>query len=331
MKLALAFLGLAWLAPAIAEDKPPARPESPPGWKTDPVPALTPGLIGDWDDFAIGSVSVLRLTEGWSMFYEGTAFDANGLRTALGIAESQEDGARWTKHGQNPLLSPAVDDPETCFDFSVTRWREAFWCAYVVYSDPFRTDASSGARGDGSVSVQIVRSKDGLIWSRPSIVTAPIASTEYAAIKPCLVGDETALHLWWLDRGKDEKPALAHALSRDGTTWSRPDLLPAIQIDPRPISCVRVYHSGDFYILTYVADDWEKRPRHSIVTKTSSNGRSWAVNGPPELPLVWHERHAAPVAVFSSAGARLFYTEELKDNAVVLRTAFCRKEDYAAK
>ena len=112
------------------------------------------------------------------------------------------------------------------------------------------------------------------------------------------------------------------------------------EIDAREVSSVRVYPSGDFTILVYVAED---HPNHaSIATKIARNARSWTVQGPPEFPIERSGWHIVPEMVFNSEGARLFYTEPLyvdrasdwRKSAVrgaILRTAFCPKSAYVAK
>ncbi len=298
-------------------------------WKIDSEPALTPGMIGEWDDFAITTPSVVRLPDKWLMLYEGINFTESGMHRAFGIAESK-DGVKWMKHSQNPILQPELAENEVCSSSSITRWHNEFRLAYSVFSEPFRSDPVSGKPGDGFVSARVMRSSDGLNWTVASSVTSAVTPRFFWPLRTSLYGDDKTLNLWWLDQagGKD---VLDHAVSRDGETWSKPNVQTRAEIDSRQICCARVYPSGDFFILSYVT--WENHDRvHHVVTKISSNGRTWASKGPPEFLLPSHdENHHAPLLMFESGGARLFYCEEGRDNRVSLRSAYCRKENYAGQ
>ena len=118
----------------------------------------------------------------------------------------------------------------------------------------------------------------------------------------------------------------SHSISRDGKVWSRPNAQPTSDFDSRKVCCARVYPSGEFYILTYVAE--KEAGKFSVVTKTSRDARRWTAKGPPEFPLVSHAAHSAPWMLFEADGARLFYGEEQPDNTLVLRSAFCEKKNY---
>src|SRR5437667_281503 len=79
------------------------------------------------------------------------------------------------------------------------------------------------------------------------------------------------------------KPALCHSVSRDGLTWSKPNMQPAAAIDSREILGTRVYPSGDFFVLVYLASDSPNKAE--IVTKISRDAVTWQRKGPPEFVL----------------------------------------------
>ena len=107
------------------------------------------------------------------------------------------------------------------------------------------------------------------------------------------------------------------------------------------MSAVRLYPSGNYYVLVYVAHD-ENKNRFSIVTKISREARSWFSKGPPEFVVERPLRGLIPAMIFTAEGARLFYSQglEVKDTdaeksgretpsrGCVLRTAFCPKSTY---
>jgi len=300
-------------------------------WKVDPQPALAPGLHGSWDDYAIASPSILRLPDKWMLFYEGVHLDRDGLHRGGGIAESR-DGIAWTKYDQNPLFSPALKEIETWSSLSVTRWKEKFWLVTAVNEDPFLRENKDYKRFDPvPVFAELMRSDDGLIWNPVQNAKLPARSENFFPIRPWLYGDDAGLHLWWVGSVGEEDRALFHSVSRDGETWSRPNTQPAKEIDDRQICCARVYPSGSFYLLTYVAEvDRAGGVRTCFVTKTSRNARTWTAGGPPELVLESHWMHSPPMLLFQPDGARLFYSVEEPDGTIALRSAWCSKSDYVS-
>jgi len=320
-------LALALLWPAMILSAPESSP-----WKIDPQPALAPGLPGSWDDYAIASPSILRLPDKLMLFYEGVRFDRDGLYRGGGMAESR-DGIAWTKYDQNPLFLPALKKIETWSSLSVARWKEKFWLVTAVNEDPFRREKQSERFDPVPVFAQLARSDDGLIWNPVLTAKLPMWSENFFPIRPWLCGDDTGLHLWWIGPVGERDRALFHSVSRDGETWSRPNQQPAKEIDDREICCARVYPSGSYYLLTYVAkafDEARRRDNYFLVTKTSRNARTWTASGPPEFLLESHWMHSPPMLLFQPDGVRLFYSVEEPDDTIALRSAWCSKSDYVS-
>jgi hypothetical protein len=304
-------------------------PEKSGAWRVDPEPALVPGLPHSWDDYAIATPTILRQPNKLALWFEGVAFDSSGLHRAAGLAESN-DGNTWTKHDQNPLFSPPLKKNETWSSPSMARWREKLWAVYVVSEDPLAREKNDKRFDPVPMSMRLAQSDDGTIWRDVRDATLPLGAKEFLPLRPCLYTDGDALHLWWLGLA-EEKPALLHSISRDGERWATPNSQAAKDIDAREICCARVYPSGDFYILSYVAQTqagYEKK--YSVVTKISRDARTWAVHGPPEFPLPDHWMHSSPLLLFEQDGVRLYYSAKEADETVTLRSARCRKSDYVS-
>ncbi len=291
------------------------------GWKIDPEPALTPGVLGEWDDWAIVNPTIVKVADNWWMFFEGSQFDNEGVHSAFGIAQS-DDGHVWRKHSQNPLFRPEVNKTQSCSAPSITRWRDAFWMVYVVSEDPFHPS-------DAPVTTRLARSDDGLTWDDVAGARLPISSTISYPLRPCLYSQDNELHLWWIGPTSPGSDALFHSVSQDAQTWSMPDQQATNEIDSRRICCARVYPSGNSCILSYVAYDESKRSCF-LVTKTSADARNWISKGPPEFWLPSHFEHPAPWIVFESAGAHVFYSVQDNENGQQLRSAYCEKQAYAS-
>jgi len=306
---------------AVAAGKP--QPAGP--WQIAPEPAVKTGLLGSWDDWSVATPSIIKIHEKWWLLFEGAAFDDSGVHKTFGTAEST-DKIHWTEHSQNPLFAPELDSGESCSGPSATHWQDGFWLVYLVNQNPY------GGRSDDDkvapVAARLARSPDSVNWEPVADAALPVLSNPDSDAMPCLYGDGNSLHLWWMSPAPDNGKAqiLSHSTSRDSKVWSRPNAQPTSDFDSRKVCCARVYPSGDFYILTYVAE--EAPTKFSVVTKISHDARSWTAKGPPEFPLISHAAHSAPWMLFEANGARLFYGEEQPDNTLVLRSAFCEKKNY---
>ncbi|MGH8102151.1 MAG: hypothetical protein ACREIW_12700, partial [Chthoniobacterales bacterium] len=183
---------LALLWPAILLGAPGPSP-----WKKDDHPAVAPGVIGEWDDWAIASPTILKVSSKWWMLYEGIIFDTNGVRSAFGTAES-DDKLTWRKHSQNPLFTPSLSETQSCSSPSATWWRNAFWMVYIVSEDPVHAALTAKNPEEAPVTARLARSDDGLIWHNVSQAQLPVFSKIPYAFQPSLYAEGDRLHLWWM-------------------------------------------------------------------------------------------------------------------------------------
>lgn len=299
----------------------------PSAWKIDPQPALAAGEIGNWDDFAIRDVAVLRLKNKWLMLYKGISLSEVERVCALGIAESA-NGVTWRKLLEEPAIPLKTDEEPSspCLTF----WNDGFRAAYVVHPLPHDNEESERLAS----RVELASSKDGLVWQPlGTLAGLSFKIPDFIFLRISLYADGGLLHLWWIGINQNGKPALCHSVSRDGLTWSNPNMQPAAAIDSREILGARVYPSGDFFVLVYLASDSPNKVE--IVTKISRDAVTWQAKGPPEfvLPTADSRNISMPEMIFTPEGARLFYSEtqlgESGFRGAVLRSAFCPKSEYA--
>jgi hypothetical protein len=298
-------------------------------WQLDKVPALIPGNAATWDSDSIADASVIRSPQSWTLFYEGSSLDEAGAHRAFGRATST-DGAHWKKSDQEPAFNPDAGPHQSASGPSVTHWRDGYLMAYVVNTEQVTPDTTFDAHGRvAPVEMRIARSADGIHWRDQLISNTPIHSQQHFDFEPCLYADGETLHLWW--RAPDgEEEMLCHSVSRDGLAWSKPNAQPTKEIDPLPISGVRVYPSGAYYIISYVAHDTEKKT-FQLITKLSRDAKTWMRKGPPVFSL---PQPCVPFMVFTPEGARLFFakhkqlpTGEIASHSELM-TAFCPKSAY---
>jgi len=319
---ALALLGPAMILAA-------AEPSQSP-WKIENNPVLTPGDSNTWDSQSITYPSVVRTRDKWMLIYQGTAIDESGPHTAFGCAQS-EDGIVWKKIQNTPVFSPDTGIDQLTEAPNFTAWKGGFSLVYLV--NPFLVRGHPGREYENSGrEPRLAQSTDALHWRDLRVRHLPLGSNISADSAPCIYADKRVLYLWWIG-AENDKLMLCHSVSRDGVEWSKPSAQPTSEIDSRPILDARVYPSGDFYLLTYVAETEEaKRTRsYFLVTKVSRDARTWTRKGPPEFAL---PQPCVPFMVFTPGGARLYYDEQERTSdgristRATLRSAFCPKANY---
>jgi hypothetical protein len=72
-------------------------------WKNEPEPILPPGPQGSWDSQSHAGPTVLRLEDGFHLWYLGSGRYLGKTAWRVGHATSP-DGRKWTKSGQEPVL-----------------------------------------------------------------------------------------------------------------------------------------------------------------------------------------------------------------------------------
>lgn len=318
--LALALLW--WTAVLAAEETSP--------WQIGKDAVLAPGDPGSWDDFEIRGAALLKFENRWLMLFQGVALSEDESTTGLGIATST-DGVTWKKSSDEPVCTVAPN--EEIVAPSLVRWSGGFRAAYVVrtFSKPDEYPEDVPPR------VEVMSSDEGSIWQRIGTIKGlSFAMPDDAYLRLCLYADSRTLHLWWIGLNTDTKQSvLCHSVSRDGSTWTKPNMQSASEIDSRLIVGVRVYPSGSYYILVYVVLDGPNRAW--VVTKISKDAHSWEAKGPPEFQLPDSTKIVMPEMVFTAEGARLFYSapkfpdpsgQAANRSGGVLATAFCPKSSY---
>lgn len=94
------------------------------GWKEYPGnPIIEPGRAGEWDSWAVMSMTMVRVGDTFHLYYEGGRTGCGDLQ--IGHATST-DGLHWVKDPANPVLRPGGADA----------WDEgATWDPFVICED----------------------------------------------------------------------------------------------------------------------------------------------------------------------------------------------------
>jgi hypothetical protein len=102
-------------------------------WKKEPNPALPLGPPGSWDESSHAGPCVLKLDDGFHMWYLGSGTYKGHTAWRIGHATSQ-DGLNWTKSGTQPVLDVGKPGDWDCgtfmsFDIIFRDSKFLFWYA----------------------------------------------------------------------------------------------------------------------------------------------------------------------------------------------------------
>ncbi|MBC8872791.1 MAG: hypothetical protein H8E44_25440 [Planctomycetes bacterium] len=102
-------------------------------WKKEPKPALPLGPPGSWDESSHAGPCVLKLEDGFHMWYLGSGTYKDHIAWRIGHATSP-DGLNWTKSGKEPVLDVGKPGDWDCgtfmsFDIIFRDGKFLFWYA----------------------------------------------------------------------------------------------------------------------------------------------------------------------------------------------------------
>lgn len=102
-------------------------------WKKEPKPALPLGSQGSWDESSHAGPCVLKLEDGFHMWYLGSGKYKDKIAWRIGHATSR-DGLNWTKSGKDPVLDIGKPGEWDCgtfmsFDIVFRNGKFLFWYA----------------------------------------------------------------------------------------------------------------------------------------------------------------------------------------------------------
>jgi predicted GH43/DUF377 family glycosyl hydrolase len=100
------------------------KPVGKTGWRQyASKPIITPGKKGEWDSWAVMSMTVVKVGDTFHLYYEGGLTGCGDLQ--IGHATST-DGLSWVKDPANPVLRPGMPGE---WDAGAT------WDPFVIYED----------------------------------------------------------------------------------------------------------------------------------------------------------------------------------------------------
>src|SRR6516165_3330474 len=141
-----------------------------------------------------------------AMKLTGTVLALAVLLPALAPAADPptETAAGWVKYAQNPVLG---GDLGTCSDISVLKEADTYrmWFSWRPKK-----------------SIAMVKSKDGVRWSKPLIVLGPNKKTDWEndLNRPVVIKNGERYQMWYTGQARG-KSWIGYATSKDGVAWER--------------------------------------------------------------------------------------------------------------
>jgi subtilisin family serine protease/predicted GH43/DUF377 family glycosyl hydrolase len=193
--------------------------------ESDPV--LNPGLTGTWDSAGVASPSILIVDSTYHMWYAGTVNPVYDSLIQIGHATST-DGIDWIKDTlNNPVLSPG--EPGSWDN----RW--LFYPCVIFYESRYHMWYNAWNGFDDQVRISHATSIDGINWEKdlnnPVLSFGTPASWDYPRVDgPQVVLVDNTFHMWY-SGGNYFTWRIGHAISLDGSTWTK-DKLPVLDWGP---------------------------------------------------------------------------------------------------
>jgi hypothetical protein len=292
------------------------------------APVLIPGPLDQWDDFAIGHVSVLRDTDanpaGYRLWYRGCSLGVRGQRCAIGHAMSP-DGIRWKKTSGPVFVPPEAAATAHLRALTVARANGRYFMWYSI--------APSWLDGRKASTVHLATSMDGIAWHAGGQVFAGTEQTE-RHLDPSALWDSGQFQMWIVDsmqllekdtfKPTDDGPFLRHLTSADGLVWKESGDFPLGTLGiARVRPTVTVRPGGGYRAVLF------DQAGIALIWIESDDGDAWAIASPPKaelsIPPPEEVETLDDATALDVAGGTLAWLVAGKDGKNAVRLGFMRR------
>ena len=282
------------------------------GWElSQRNPLVSPGRLGEWDDFKVGSPSVIFENGEQRMWFRGCHFVGNDYGCAIGLATSK-DGSTWEK-----VLAPVhtIEDPSErrgLHTVAVLKVEGQYLMYYSVSADPFG--------GRTYPRIYLATSPDGIAWKKEGAVLRAIHKYTFS-IAHTVLHDGSLFHLWYLDAPQSKgEIALLHVTSSDGKAWNVAGFaniellhLAHLGMGTSRIAFLRG-NSGSYLGYSALSEEHAKILR-------SSDGTFWNAGDGKEIVLTKGTSLEAPAFLGTSAGIAAYFVIKSENGAESIGSA----------
>jgi predicted GH43/DUF377 family glycosyl hydrolase len=192
-------------------------------------PIMNLGGVGDFDEFGIYPMSVIRDGEKILAYYGGwTRCESVPYNVSIGLAVSRDGGRRFERLGQGPILGHSLDEPMTVSGPKIRKFNEMYYLWYVAGS---KWHVSTN-RPESIFKIRMATSTDGINWNRMNRnIIEPVLEQDECQASPDVILFNDRYHMFFSYkfgtdfRGTDRGYRLGYASSEDLLHWHRQDSL----------------------------------------------------------------------------------------------------------
>lgn len=127
-------------------------------------PILSLGGLGSFDEFGTYPVSVIQIEQSkYRAYYAGwTRCESVPFNTAIGIAESIDQGKTFNRLGPGPVISYSVDEPFVMSGPKIRRFNDKYYLFYIAGSKWILDNG----KPEPVYKIRLAISDDGLKWEK---------------------------------------------------------------------------------------------------------------------------------------------------------------------
>ncbi|MEP7282106.1 MAG: hypothetical protein ABI696_09020 [Rubrivivax sp.] len=190
-------------------------------------PILELGQLGDFDEFGVYPVSVIRDGPRVRAYYAGwTRCESVPFNTAIGTAVSDDGGRSFQRLGRGPVLSYSPDEPFVLSGPKIRRFDGRYHLYYIAGRKWKRVDG----RPEPVYKIRVALSDDGLHWRKlgRDLIESRVEEDE-AQASPDVFHAGGKYHMFFCYRysehfrGKRKGYRIGYAWSTNAVDWVRED------------------------------------------------------------------------------------------------------------
>lgn len=226
-------------------------------------PILRLGGLGEFDEFGIYPVSVIRDDDAVRAYYAGwTRCESVPFNVAIGMATSKDGGATFTKFGKGPVLSYSPDEPFVLSGPKIRRFNDVWYLWYIAGRKWKIVDG----RAEPVYKIRMALSSDGINWNKinKDLIESRIEEDE-AQASPDVFYANGKYHMFFCYRysshyrGKENGYRIGYASSSNLIEWVRDDSKAGIDVsgegwDAEMISYPHVFELDGTIYLAYLGN-----------------------------------------------------------------------------
>lgn len=227
------------------------------------APILSPGGLGEFDEFGAYPVSVARDGDLVRAYYAGwTRCESVPFNVAIGMAVSRDGGVTFQKAGPGPVLGYTPDEPFVLSGPKIRRFGDE-WRLFYIAGRRWKRD---GDRTEPVYKIRMATSGDGVTWTRHNrdLIESRLEIDE-AQASPDVIWASGRYHMFFCYRyslnyrGKAFGYRIGYASSPDLMTWSRDDSRAGIDVsetgwDSEMVSYPHVFNVDGRTYMAYLGD-----------------------------------------------------------------------------